>query len=49
MTEKKSIDDDNGDCNDNFDNNYGNFDDNDAKMTKKHTYIMTFQPKRYQL
>ena len=32
-------------CNDNYDNNDGNFDDYDEKMTKKHTNIMTFQQK----
>ena len=39
---KKSTDDDNNDCNDNYDSNGGNFDNNDEKMTKKHTNIMTF-------
>ena len=32
----KSTNDDNDNCNDNFDSNYGNFDDYDEKMTKKH-------------
>ena len=36
MTRKK-FDADNEDCNDNYDDNYGNFDDYYDKMTKEHT------------
>ena len=39
MTEKS---DDDG-CNDNYDSNDWNFEDNDEKITKKQTIIMTFE------
>ena len=42
MTENK-FDDDNDACNDNFDENYGNFDNDDDKRTKKHTIIANFE------
>ena len=43
--QEKSTNDDNDNCNDNFDSNYGNFDDYDEKITKKDSNIMTFQQK----
>ena len=41
MTEKNT-DDDNNCCHDNFDQNFGNFDDNDDKNTEKPTNIVNF-------
>ena len=39
---EKNTDDDNNRCHDNFEF-FGNFDDNDEKITEKHTNIMTFE------
>ena len=38
----KNTDDDNNCCHDNFDHNFGNFDDNDDKNTEKPTNIVNF-------
>ena len=37
------FDDDNDGCNDNYDDNFGNFDDFMTKMTKKHTITVRFE------
>ena len=39
---EKNTDDDNNCCHDNFDQNFGNFDDNYDKNTEKPTNIVNF-------